>query len=83
MAREKYHVTFEGAMADFSAETLEARIFKALKKICQLSENILKREGKIKAFSDRQKLKELSTSRPVLQKYLRKYFSPKENDPRW
>ena len=80
MAREKY-VTFEGAVADFWAETLEARILKVLRKVCQLGENILK--NKLKAFSDRQKLRELSTSRHVLQKYLRKYFSLKEKDPRW
>ena len=34
-AREKY-VTFEGAVANFSEETLEARILKLLRKVCRL-----------------------------------------------
>ena len=85
-AREKQHITYKGnpidLTADLSAETLQARrewqdIFKVLKgKNLQprllyppkISFNI---DGKIKSFSDKQKLREFSTTKPALQQMLK------------
>ena len=63
--------------ADFSAETLQARrewqdIFKVLKgknlqpRLQYPARISFKIEGKIKSFSDKQKLKEFSTTKPAL-----------------
>ena len=68
--------------ADFSAETLQARrewqdIFKVLKgknlqpRLQYPARISFKIEGKIKSFSDKQKLKEFSTTKPALQQMLK------------
>ena len=84
-AREKQAVTYKGnpigLTADLSAETLQAGrewqdIFKVLK-----GENLqprlpypasisFKTDGEIKNFSDKQKLREFSTTKPALQQML-------------
>ena len=83
--REKQQVTYKGnhihLTADLSAETLQARrkwqdIFKVLKGknlqprlLCpaRISSKI---DGEIKSFSDKQKLREFSTTKPALQQML-------------
>ena len=85
--REKQQITYKRIpimlSADFSAETLQARrewhnIFKVMK-----GENTQPRiffpewlffrfDGEIKSFSDKQKLREFSTTQPALQHMLRK-----------
>ena len=85
-AREKQHVTYKGncihLTAHVSAETLQARrewqgIFKVLKgKNLQprslYPERIsFKIDGEIKSFSDKQKLREFSTTKPALQQKLK------------
>ena len=81
-AREKKEITYKGnpvrLSADFSAETLQGRgkwhhIFKMMKgkktptKILLYPERLSFRfEGKIKSFTDKQKLREFSTTKPVL-----------------
>ena len=68
--------------ADLSAETLQARrewqdIFKVLKaknlqaRLLCLSRISFKTDGKIKCFSDKQKLREFSTTKPALQQMLK------------
>ena len=85
-AREKQQVTYKGnsirLTADPSAETLQARrerqdIFKVLKRK-NLKPRLLyptrisfKIGGKIKSFSDKQKLREFSTIKPALQQMLK------------
>ena len=83
--REKQQVTYKGnpkcLTADLSAETLQARrewqdIFKVLK-----GKNIQPRllyprisfkiAGEIKSFSDKQKLREFSTTKSALQQMLK------------
>ena len=81
-AREKQQVTYKRnpicLIADLSAETLQARrewqdIFKVLKrKNLQLrllypARISFKIDGEIKSFSDKQKLREFSTTKPALQ----------------
>ena len=68
--------------ADFSAETLQARrewhdIFKVMKGK-NLQPRLLYRErisfrfdGEIKSFTDKQKLREFSTTKPALQQMLK------------
>ena len=85
-AREKQQVTYKGSpiciTADLSAETLQTRrewqdIFKVLK-----GENLQPRslyparisfkiDGEIKSFSEKQKLREVSTTKPALQQILK------------
>ena len=85
-SREKQQVTYKGNLicltADLSAETLQARrewqdIFKVLKGknlqprllyLARISSNI---NGEIKSFSDKQKLREFSTTKPALQQKLK------------
>ena len=80
--REKQQVTHKGKAIqltpDLSAETLKARkewqdIFKVLKRknlqarllyLTRISFNI---DGKVKIFTDKQKLREFSTTKPALQ----------------
>ena len=84
-AREKQQVTYKGnpirLTADLSTETLQAKrewqdIFKVLKeKNLQprllYSESIsLKIEREMKSFTDKQKLREFSTTKPTLQQML-------------
>ena len=87
-AREKQQVTYKGnpicLTADLSAETLKARrewqdIFKVLKgknlqpRLLYLARISFKIDGKSKSFSDKQKLRELSTIKQALQQMLKKY----------
>ena len=83
-AREKQQVTYKGnpicLAADLSAETLQARrewqdIFKALKgknlqpSLLYLARISFKIDGEIKSFSDKQKLREFSTTNPAYNKF--------------
>ena len=79
-AREKQHITYKGnpicLTADLPAETLQARrewqdIFKVLKRK-DLQPRLLyparisfRIDGEIKSFSDKQKLREFSTTKPA------------------
>ena len=83
-AREKQQVTYKEnpihLTVDLSAETLQARrewqdIFKVLKGN-NLQPRLLARisfkiDGEIESFSDKQKLREFSTSKPALQQMLK------------
>ena len=84
--REKQQTTYKGIpirlTADLSAETLQARrewqeIFKVMKgKNLQLrllypARTSVRIDGEIKTFTDKQKLRELSTTKPALQQMLR------------
>ena len=85
-AREEQQVTYKGnsihLTADLSAEILQDRrelqdIFKVLKgknlqpRLLYLARISFKIDGQIKSFSDKQKLREFSTTKPVLQKMLK------------
>ena len=85
-AREKQRVTYKGnaicLTADLSAETLKARrewhdIFKVLKgknlqpRLLYPARISFKIVGEIKCFSDKQKLREFSTTKPSLQRMLK------------
>ena len=85
-AREKEKVTYKanpiGLTADLSTETLQARrewqdIFKVLKRknlqprLPYLARISFKIDGEIKSFSDKQKLREFSTTKPALQQMLK------------
>ena len=85
-ARKKQHMTYKGnpicLTAAFSAETLQARrecqyIFKVLKgkslqqKLLYPARISFKIDGEIKSFSDKQKLREFSTTKPPLQQMLK------------
>ena len=80
--REKEPVTYKGnpicLTADLSAETLQARrewhdIFKVLKgknlqpRLLYQKKISFKIDGEIKSFSDKQKLRQFSTTKPALQ----------------
>ena len=84
-ARENQQVTYKGnpkcLTAYLSAETLLARrewqdIFKVLKgknlqpRLLYLAKISFKIDGEIKSFSDKQKLREFSTTKPALQQML-------------
>ena len=84
-AREKQQVKYKGncicLTADLSAETLQARrewqdIFKVLKgknlqpRLLYKARISFKMDGEIKSFSDKQKLREFSTTKPALQQML-------------
>ena len=81
-AREKQQVTYKGnpicSTADLSAETVQARrerqdIFKGknLQPRLLYPESIsVKIDGEIKSFSDKQKLRKFSTTKPALQQML-------------
>ena len=85
-AREKQQVTYKGnpisLTDDLSAETLQARrewqdIFKVLKgknlklRLLYPARISFKIDGEIKSFSDKQKLREFSTTKPALQQMLK------------
>ena len=85
-ARDKQQVTYKGnpigLTADLSAETLQARreeqdIYEILKgknlqpRLLYLARISFKIDGEIKSFSDKQKLREFSTSKPALQQMLK------------
>ena len=84
--REKRQITNKGApislTADFSAETLQARrewhnIFKVMKgkkpqpRLLYLARISVRFSGEIKSFTDKQKLRDLSTTKPALQQMLK------------
>ena len=86
-AREKQIATYKGTpiriSADFSTETLQARrewqeIFKVLKgknmqyRILYPARISFKIEGEIKTFSNKQKLKEYSNTKPILKEEILK-----------
>ena len=85
-AREKQKITYKGIplrlSADFSAETLKARrewqyIFKVMKqkslqqRLLYPARISLRFDGEIKSFMDKPKLREWSTTKPVLQQMLK------------
>uniref|UniRef100_A0A8D0WB35 L1 transposable element RRM domain-containing protein n=1 Tax=Sus scrofa TaxID=9823 RepID=A0A8D0WB35_PIG len=85
-AREKQGINYEGTpislSADFSTETLQARrewqdIFKVLKsknlqpRTLYPARTSFKIEGEIKNFSNKQKLKEYSNTKPILKEILK------------
>ena len=84
-AREKQQVTYKEnsihLTADLSSETLQARrewqdIFKVLKgknlqpRLLYPARISFKIDGEIKTFSDKQKLREFSTTKPAIQQML-------------
>ena len=86
-AREKQKITYKGIpirlSADFSAETLQARrewqdILKVMKeknlqpRLCYPATISFRFGREIKSFSDKQKLREFSTTKPALQQTLKK-----------
>ena len=83
-AREKKQITYKGTLirllADFSTETLQARrewhdILNVMKGKNPLPTRLSFRfEGEIKSFADKQKLRELSNTKPVLQQILKELF---------
>ena len=85
-AREKQQVTYKGnsicLKADISAETLQVKkewqdILKILKgkslqpRLLYPARISFKIDGEIKSFSDKQKLREFSTTKPTLQQMLK------------
>ena len=88
-AREKQEVTYKGSprhlTADLSAETLQARrewqgIFKVVKgkhlqpRLLYLEKISFKIDEEIKSFSDKQKLREFSTTKLALQQILKGFI---------
>ena len=84
--REKRHITYKGTpirlTADFSAETLQARrewheILKVMKgknlqpRLLYPARISFRFHGEIKSFTDKQKLREFSTTKPALQQMLK------------
>ena len=87
--REKQQVTYKGnsipLTADFSTETLQPRrewqdIFKVLKgknlqpRLLYLARISFKIDREIKSFTDKQKLREFSTTKPALQQMLKGFL---------
>ena len=85
-AREKKQVTYKGTpirlLADFSAETLQARrewhdILNMMKgknlqpRLLYPARLSFRFEGEIKTFADKQKLREISNTKPALQHILK------------
>ena len=88
-AKEKQQVTYKGKpiwlTADLSVETLQARrewqdMFKLLKqkniqpRLLYPTKISFKIDGEIKSFTDKQKLRESSTAKPVLNNYYRNWW---------
>ena len=84
-AKEKQQITYKGIpirlTADLSAETLQARrqwqdIFKVMKgknlqpRLLYSARISFRFDGEIKTFTDKQKLREFSTTKPALQQLL-------------
>ena len=84
--REKQQITYKGTpirlTADFSAETLQARrewhdAFKVMKgknlqpRLLYPERISFRFDGEIKSFTDKQKLREFSTTKPALQQTLK------------
>ena len=85
-AREKQQIIYKGTpiklSADFSLETLQTRrkwhdIFKVMKgenlqpKILYPARLSFRSDGEIKSFTDKQTLKDFSTTKPALQEMLK------------
>ena len=85
--REKQQISYKGTpiklTADFSAETLQARrewhdIFKVMKgkklqpRLLYPARISFRFDGEIKSFTDKQKLREFSITKPALQQMLKK-----------
>ena len=85
-AREKQQITYKGTSirltADFSAETLQTRrewhdILKVMKgknlqpRLLYPARISFRFDGEIKSFTDKQKLREFSTTKPALQQTLK------------
>ena len=85
-AKEKQQITYKGIpimlTADLSAETLQARrewqdIFKVMKgknlkpKLLYPTRISFRFNGEFKCFTDKQKLREFSTTKPALQQMLK------------
>ena len=85
-AREKPQITYKATpirlTADFSAETLQARkewhdILKVMKgkslqpRLFYPARILFRLDGEIKSFTDKQKLREFSTTKPALQQTLK------------
>ena len=85
-AREKQQITYKGipirVTADLSAETLQARrewqgIFKVMKgknlqpRLLYTARISFRFDREIKTFTDKQKLREFSTTKPALQQMLK------------
>ena len=85
-AREKQQIVYKGIpirlSADFSAETLQARrewqdIFKVMKgknlqpRLLYPERISFRFDGEIKSFTDKQKLRRFSTTKPALQQMLK------------
>ena len=85
-AREKQKITYKGIpirlSADFSVETLQARrewqdTLKAMKeknlqpRLLYPARISFRFDGEVKSFSDKQKLREFSTTKPALQQMLK------------
>ena len=83
-ARKKKQITYKGTLirllADFSTETLQARrewhdILKVMKgkkpptKITLSSKALIRFEVEIKIFTDKQKIRDFSTTKPLYNKY--------------
>ena len=86
VAREKQKITYKGIpirlSADFSAETLQARrecygTLKVMKeknlqpRLFYPARISFRFDGEVKSFSDKQKLREFSTTKPALQQMLK------------
>ena len=86
VARQKQQITYKGnpirLTADLSAETLQARrewqnIFKVMKgknlqpRLLYPARISFRFNGEIKTFADKQKLREISTTKPALQQMLK------------
>ena len=84
--REKRQITYKGTpvrlTADFSAETLQARrewhdIFKVMNgknlkpRLLYPARISFRFDGEIRSFTDKQKLREFSTTKPALQQMLK------------
>ena len=88
-AGEKQQITYKGIprrlTADLSAETLQARrqwqdIFKVMKgknlqpRLLYPARISFRFDGEIKIFTDKQKLREFSTTKPALQQMLKEFL---------
>ena len=92
-AREEQRVTYKGVpirlAADFSKETLQARrdwqeIFKVMKskdlqsRLLYSVKLLFRREGQIKCFPDKVKLKEFIITKPLLHEMLKEVYKKKK-----
>ena len=96
-AREKKQITYKGTpirlSADFSAETLQARrewhdILNVMKgknlqpRLLYPARLSFRFEGEIKTFTDKQKLREFSNTKPALQQILKELLQAEKNNRR-